>query len=103
MVKDILTAVGVPFRETLFTRAPASEYIVYMDDVDADGPDGVNRIFTHGITLELYAPKPAPDKEAILEAELNSRGIKWTKQSRYWIEAAQRYQTLYEFSYIEKT
>ena len=102
MVEDILTAVGVPFRETQFTRAPASDYAVYMDSVEADGPDGVNRIFTHNITVELYTKKPEPGTEATLETELNARGLKWTKQSRYWVEGAQRYQTLYEFSHIEK-
>lgn len=103
MVNEILTATGVPYRETQFTRPPAKTYAVYMDDVTADGPDGVNRIFTHDITVEMYEPKADPEAERALEAELNARGLKWTKQSRYWLQDAQRYQVIYEFTYIEKT
>lgn len=102
MINEILTASGVPFRETQFLRPPAKTYAVYMDDVTADGPDDANRIFTHDVTVELYEPKPDPDAEQAIEAELNSRGIKWTKQSRYWLQDVQRYQVIYEFSYIEK-
>lgn len=103
MIDLILKALGVPYRETQFTRAPAGDYAVYMDEVDADGPDDENRIFTHDITVELYEAKPNPTLEAALEGQLNSRGIKWSKQSRYWVTGADRYQVIYEFTYIEKT
>ena len=103
MVNEILKQTGLPFKETQFSRAPAGTYAVYMDDVTADGPDYENRIFTHDITVELYEPKPDPEAEAAIEAELNARGIKWVKQSRYWVQDAQRYQVIYEFTYITKT
>ncbi len=103
MINEIMTAVSVPFKETMFSRAPAGDYAVYHNDVTADGPDGLNRIFTHDITVELYETKPNPELEALIEGELNSRGIKWSKQSRYWVQEAQRYQVIYEFSYITKT
>ena len=73
-----------------------------MDDVDTDGPDGINRIFTHDITLEVYEPEPDDEAEAAIEEALNSRGIKWTKQDRYWLQDVQRYQVIYEFTYITK-
>lgn len=103
MIKEILQPTGVPFIETVFDRAPTGDYIVYTDDVTADGPDDSNRIFTHDITVEVYEKKANPTLEAKLEAELNSRGIKWTKQARYWVTGADRYQVIYEFTYIEKT
>ena len=103
MIQDILKPTGIPFKETMFSRAPTGTYAVYMDDVTADGPDYENRIFTHDITVELYEPKPDPKAEAAIEAELNARGIKWSKQSRYWVQDAQRYQVIYEFTYITKT
>ena len=102
MINEILTASGLPYKETQFLRPPAKTYAVYMDDVEADGPDDANTVFTHAITVELYEPKPDPDAEKALEAQLNARGLKWTKQSRYWLTDAQRYQVVYEFSYIEK-
>jgi hypothetical protein len=103
MIVEILTAVGVLFREAQFVRAPsASTYVVYFDDVAADGPDEINRIFTHDISVEFYETEADPKTEQSFETELNNRGIKWTKQARYWLDDAQRYQVIYEFSYIEK-
>ena len=102
MVNDILTASGVQFRRSRFPKPPADTYAVYMDDVTVDGPDGHNRIFTHDITVELYEPEPDDAAEAAIEAAINARGIPWTKQDRYWLQEVQRYQVIYEFSYIEK-
>lgn len=103
MINEIMTATGIPFKETMFSREPAGDYAVYHDNVTADGPDGFNRIFTHDIVVEIYEKKPNPKLEALFEGDLNSRGIKWSKQSRYWVQEAQRYQVIYEFSYITKT
>lgn len=103
MIADILGASGLPYRETQFMRPPAGTYAVYMDDVDADGPDGLNRIFTHDLTVELYEPKPDPQAEAAVERELDARGLHYRKQPRFWVEQAQRYQVIYEFTYIVKS
>lgn len=103
MIDQILKATGVPFKETMFSRVPDKTYAVFHDDVEVDGPDYENRIYFHGITVELYEKQPDPKAEAAIEAQLNARGLKWTKQSRYWIPEAQRYQVIYEFTYITKT
>ena len=103
MLSEITTATGVPFKETQWIgKPPAETYGVWMDDVTADGDDFENRIFTHDVTLEIYEPKQDPEAEKAVEAWLNSKGRKWTKQSRLWLRDTQRYQTVYEFSYIEK-
>lgn len=102
MIDGILKASGIVYAETQFMRTPTKTYAVYMDDVEADGPDYENRIFRHDITVELYEHKPDPQAEAAIERELNARGIKWQKQSRYWIQSVGQYQVIYEFSYIEK-
>ena len=102
MIHEILTASGLPFKETQFLRPPAKTYAVYMDDVEADGGDLENLILHHDATIELYEPTPDPEAEKAIETQLNARGIKWQKQSRYWLQDAQRYQVIYEFSYIEK-
>lgn len=102
VVDDILTTAGVKYRETRFLKPPPGTYAVYMDDVTADGPDGINRIFTHDITVEVYEPAPDGATEAAIEAAINAAGLPWTKQSRYWIQSEQLYQVIYEFSYIEK-
>jgi len=103
MIDEILTAAGLNHKETRFVRLPEGTHAVWFDDVTTDGPDGYNRIYTHDVTVELYEPKPDPTAEAALEAELDARGLPWTKQARYWLDDVQRYQVVYEFTYYTKT
>ena len=102
MIETILKAAGLPYRQARYANPPSSTYAVYFDEVTADGPDGYNRIFTHDITVELYEPRLDDQAEAALEAALDAQGLHWAKQSRYWLNSTQRYQVIYEFSYIEK-
>lgn len=102
MVKEILKAAGLLAWQGRAAYPPAGTYAVYFDDVTAAGPDGYNRIFTHAVTVELYEPTQDDAAEAAVEAELNARGIPWTKQARYWLDNVRRYQVVYEFAYIEK-
>lgn len=103
MVKEILAAAGIKERGSRFTKPPAGTYAVWFDDITTDGPDGLPpMIFTHDVSVELYAPKKDPAAEAALEAEMSARGLHWTKQDRYWIQTEQMYQTVYDFTYTEK-
>lgn len=102
MIKNILTAAGIEFRQTRFPSPPAGTYAVYMDDVSTDGPDYINSIYTHDYTIEVYEPTPDDAAEQAIEAALNAAGLRWTKQDRYWLQSEQRYQVIYEFTYIEK-
>lgn len=103
MVNEILTAAGVLHRRGRFLRLPEETHAVWFDDITADGPDGINRIFTHDIMVELYEAAPDDAAETAIEAELNARGLPWTKQDRYWLPDVQRYQVIYELTYITKT
>ena len=108
MIKDILTAAAVPFKQGRYIGPPAETYAVYFDDVEVNGADPVPtsvklpRICTHDARIELYEPKPDDVAEAAIEAELNARGLPWTKEDRYWLKDAQRYQVLYEFTFYSK-
>ena len=102
MIKTTLNAAGLPSWQARASNPPATTYAIYFDDVNADGPDGYNRIFTQDVMVELYEPLQDDVAEAAVEAELNARGIPWTKQARYWLDNVRRYQVIYEFSYIEK-
>ncbi len=103
MVKEILTAAGIQERGSRFLKPPAGTYAVWSDDIAADGPDHMPAcIFTHSVTIELYEPKKDAAAVAALEAELTARGLPWTKQDRLWIASEQMYQTVYEFTHIEK-
>lgn len=102
MIEEILTAANIPARAGRFPDPPAV-HAVYFDSVETDGPDGYNRIFYHASMVELYAPTSDPVEAAALEKELDARSIPYTTQGWYWIQAIQRYQNIYEFSYTVKT
>lgn len=102
MIEKILNAAHLLFWPARCPVPPEETYAVYFDEVTADGPDGHNFIFTHEVMVELYEPTHDDASESALEAELNARGIPWTKQARYWLSEIRRYQVVYEFSYIEK-
>lgn len=109
MTADILNAAGVKNRQGRFLRMPAETHAVYFDDKTVEAADRVTadgrlpRIVTHDVTIEVYEPSPDDKAEAAIEAELDARGLSWTKQDRYWVNDAQRYQVIYEYSYTEKT
>ena len=102
MGEELLKAAGIAGRTTRHTSPPKGTYGIVMDDVQADGADGVVLFYHHDTTIELYEPQPDPEAEERLEAELDARGLMWEKQDRYWLEDRQRYQVVYEFSYITK-
>lgn len=106
MVNKILTASGIKYRRGRFTGKLPEKYIVYMDDHDtSSGPDrfpGAPLLVQHDITVELYTVKPDDAAEIAVEKAITDAGIHYTKQDRYWLQTEQLYQTIYEFTYIEK-
>lgn len=102
MIDTIMKPTGLEYRKARFAAPPSGSYAVYTDDIETDGPDGINAILKHHITVELYESGPDDDAEAALEASLDAAGLVWTKQDRFWIQSEQRYQVIYEFDYIEK-
>ncbi len=111
MIKEILTAAGVEHAQARFIQTPADTYAVYFDDVEVTGPDRAGsashaelpRIYTHDVMVELYEPAPDDRAEHAIEAELDARGLPWTKQDRYWLEKNKQYQVVYEFAYTSKS
>ena len=105
MIKDILSAAGIPHEPGRFPDPPPL-FAVYFDDVDTlEGPDpvpGATQLLTHDVMVELYEPDHDDAAEAAIEAALDARGIPWTKQAAYWLQNVQRYQVVYEFTYKEK-
>lgn len=103
MIKDILAAAGITARRNRFPKPPNGTFAVWLDDIETDGADGMPpAIFKHNVTIELYEPKPDDDAETNLEAAMSAYGLHWTKQDRFWIESELIYQTIYEFTYVEK-
>lgn len=102
MVKEILTAVGVPYKRTRFLKPPKDTYIVYLDDVLRRGADEKNLIKEHSITIEIYSEKIDQEVEEKIEKEFDNRVAEYQKQDWYYIKSEQLFQLIYEFSYIEK-
>lgn len=102
MIIRILSSLGLPYKETRFLNAPKSTYAIYHDYIERSGGDNINLLTRHDITLELYEYAPDPNAEIALEGELDTRGVNYTKQARYWIQEEQLYQVIYEFSYFVK-
>lgn len=102
MLNKILQPTGLPYKESRFLKPPKSTYIVFNDSIERRGGDTKNLLSQHNITLELYEYIPDPEAEKKIEDQLDLYAIEWVKESRYWIQDAQAYQVIYEFSYIEK-
>lgn len=106
MIKTILAAAGIPAKQSRYLNPPGSTYAVYMDDTDTlSGPDptpGAPLLIRHSATIELYAPTLDPVSEAAIETACAARGVHWEKQGAYWLNSAQRYQTVYDIEYTEK-
>lgn len=110
MVNEILTAAGVEHSRGRFPKKPDVNYAVYFDNIGVEAADrvtpsasaGLPRIITHDVSVELYEPIQDDAIEAAIEAELDVRGLSWTKQDRYWLDKEKLYQVVYEFNYITK-
>ena len=108
MVKEILKASGVEYAQGRFIIMPKGTHAVYFDDIETETADPVTsvempRIYHHSVTVEVYEPTPDDAIETVIEAELDARGLPWTKQDRYWLKDLQRYQIVYEFDYTSKS
>ena len=111
MIKNILTASGLPYRQGWFPSMPAESCVVYTDDVEVDGPDrvapataaGLPCIYHHDVRLELYAIQADPAAEAALEAQIVATGLTFVRYDREWLRDVKRYVTVYELTYTTKT
>lgn len=106
MVKQILIDAGFienkTFRETRFVTPPKSTYAIYLDSFTRRGADGLNLIKEHDYTIELYSSKPDPLAESKIENSLDTFGLEYDKDDRYWLNEEQLYQVVYTFNFIEK-
>ena len=106
LIDEILQGAGFvlnkTYRETRIVTPPKTSYVVFSQSFERRGADSKNLIKEFDVTFELYSQKPDPESEEKIEAQLDQRVIEFTKQERYFIQSEQLYQTIYEFSYIEK-
>ena len=102
MVDKILTAAGLTYRRGRYI-GKADAYAVYMDDLTTMGPDGRPLgLVRHDATVELYVTSSDGVLEAALEEAIAAEGLQFEKQDRYWLQAEQCYQVVYDFTFFEK-
>lgn len=102
MIATLLKNAKIPAKESRYPDPPATTYAIYFDDIETDGPDGFNWIKYHDGAVEFYEPRKDAQAEKAFEDQLDAAGIQYTKSSRTWVSAIQRYQVIYEFTLIEK-
>ena len=102
MVNKILSATGIPYKETRFLKPPKTTYAIFNDSIDRRGGDNINLLSQHDVSIELYEYTKDPDAEKALESQLDANGIEYHKEPRYWINEEQLYQVVYDFTYFEK-
>lgn len=102
MIKTILDATEIPYKETRFIKPPSGAYVVYDDDYSTGGADGLNLVKRHSVTLQLFTNDRGTEEQAVIEAALDGAGFEWEKDAAAWEDQAQRYQTNYYFDFVEK-
>lgn len=103
MINAILTASGIPYKQTRFAKPPAGTYAVYSDSKSTNGPDTFpGMLITHSLTVALYSKQIDTAAEDALEAAIESHGLSYTKTAAEWDPSEQIYETNYDFEYTEK-
>ena len=96
---EVLQEIGIPFAYDHFAEgeSPDPPFICYLlpasDNFSADG-----RVYfkANEVHIELYTDKKDIDKEALVEAVLDSHGIFYDR-TEVWIESERLYEVLYSF------
>ena len=96
---EVLQEIGIPFAYDHFAEgeSPDPPFICYLipasDNFSADGQVYFKANEVH---IELYTDKKDIDKEALVEAVLDSHGIFYDR-TEVWIESESLYEVLYSF------
>lgn len=96
---EVLQEIGIPFAYDHFAEgeSPDPPFICYLipasDNFSADGQVYFKANEVH---IELYTDKKDIDKEALVEAVLDSHGIFYDR-TEIWIESERLYEVLYSF------
>ena len=96
---EVLQEIGIPFAYDHFAEgeSPDPPFICYLIPAsDNFSADGQVYFKANALHLELYTDKKDIDKEALVEAVLDSHGIFYDR-TEVWIESERLYEVLYSF------
>lgn len=93
---------GLPVANTAFINKVSLPFIVFLEDRDTErGSDLKNDLADVGITIEFYSAKISKDYEEKIENLLNEKEFKF-KKNRTWIDETKCFETIYDFSFLER-
>jgi len=104
MLSDIetwLETTGLKVSEERFLKPPPLPYIIFTDNTGIGGSDSKNCIADRIISIELYSLAVDHISEALIEALLDEKAIKY-KRDRIWIDTEMMFETIYDFNFVEK-
>lgn len=96
-----LNDLGIKFKNLYWVKAPSYPYGTYDDIVLIRGNDEKLTIVEHDTSIELYTDRIDEESEGLIEAWLNQKNFEF-KKSRVWVDSEKHFQSIYEFSFIEK-
>lgn len=100
-IKEWLSKTDYKTAEVRFLKPPPLPYIIFIEEQDIGGADGLNNIISRKITLELYSEVIDSEAESKIENLINDQLFNF-KKSRTWIESEKFFQTMYDFEFVEK-
>jgi hypothetical protein len=100
-VKTWLESTGLKVSEERFIKPPPLPYIIFTENKDVSGADDRNCIASRDISIELYALKVDHLSEELIECLLNKMAIGF-KRDRIWLDTEMMFETVYDFTLIEK-
>lgn len=97
----LIDGTGFKVANTAFINKVSLPFIVFLEDVDARGSDLENDLAEIKITVEFYSTIVSKENELKIEKLLNEKSLKYEK-SRTWIETEKCFETIYDFSFLER-
>lgn len=92
---------GLPVANTAFISKVSLPFIVFLEDIETQGSDLDNDIVDKLVTIELYSSTISKINEIKIEKLLNEKSIKY-KKSRMWLDDERCFETMYDFSFLER-
>lgn len=92
---------GLPVANTAFISKVSLPFIVFLEDIETQGSDLDNDIVDKSVTIELYSSTISKINEIKIEKLLNEKSIKY-KKSRMWLDDERCFETMYDFSFLER-
>lgn len=94
---------GKTYRKTRFVTAPKGTYAIWDVNETYRGTDDFAYVIKqNNFTIELYESIPDEEAEKRIEKQLIINGLAFTKSEREFVQSEQLYQTIYEFTHLEK-